>query len=146
MLVAPTDEVPGPLVAPVLLGARVVGAPGRGVELLAELRLFRVTRVLRLLLLLLLALLGRGLDPAPARGLPAQLLQVLEQVPLDILPDPGLLGDLLAPRVRVNTWGKRKLSNISKFDWNNLTHRRGQFHAFLCHSGKSSELLSLPRR
>ena len=103
MLIAPADELPGPLVAPVLLGARAVGAPGRGVELLAELRLLRVTRVLRLLLLLLLALLGCGLDPAPARGLPAQLLQVLEQVPLDILPDPGLLGDLLAPRIRVNT-------------------------------------------
>ena len=103
MLVAPTDKLPGPLVAPVLLGARVVGASGRGVVLLAELRLLRVPRVLRLPLLLLLGLLGRGLGPAPARGLPAQLLQVLEQIPLDILPDPGLLGDLLATRVRVNT-------------------------------------------
>ena len=71
VLVAPTDKLPGPLVAPVLLGARVVGASGRGVVLLAELRLLRVPRVLRLPLLLLLGLLGRGLGPAPARGLPA---------------------------------------------------------------------------
>ena len=52
--------------------------------------------------LLGLLLLGLG-PPAAARALPPHLLQVVAQVPLDILPDSGLRGDFLAPRIRVNT-------------------------------------------
>ena len=105
MLGAHTYKVPGPFVAPVLLGARVIGATGRGIKLSTQLGLLLVPRLVRLLLLLLLVLvLGRVLWPAPARGLPAHLLQIREQVPLDILPDPGLLGDLLLARIRVHAW------------------------------------------
>ena len=105
MLGAHTYKIPGPFVAPVLLGARAIGATGRGIKLSTQLGLLLVPRLVRLLLLLLLVLvLGRVLWPAPARGLPAHLLQIREQVPLDILPDPGLLSDLLLARIRVHAW------------------------------------------
>ena len=106
MLGAHTYKIPGPFVAPVLLGAGVIGATGRGIELSAQLCLLLVPSLVRLLLLLLVLVLvlGRVLWPAPARGLPAHLLQIREQVPLDILPDPGLLGDLLLARIRVHAW------------------------------------------
>ena len=104
MLGAPTHKVTGALIAPVLFGAGAVGAASRGVVLGAQLGDLGITGVLALLLPLLLGLLLLGLGPpAAARGPPPHLLQVVEQVPLDILPDPGLLGDLLAPRIRVNT-------------------------------------------
>ena len=101
---APTHKVTGALIAPVFFGAGAVGAASRGVVLGAQLGDLGITGVLALLLPLLLGLLLLGLGPPAAAGaLPPHLLQVVEQVPLDILPDPGLLGDLLAPRIRVNT-------------------------------------------
>ena len=42
MLGAHTYKIPGPFVAPVLLGAGVIGAAGRGIELSAQLCLLLV--------------------------------------------------------------------------------------------------------
>ena len=88
MLGAPAHKVTGALVAPVLLVAGVVGAARGGVILGAQLGRLGIAGVLTLLLPLLLGLLLLGLGPpAAARALPPHLLEVMEEIPLDILFD-----------------------------------------------------------